>query len=69
MDEKDRARLYRARAGELRRIAEHFRDPDARRELLAIAGNWEAMAERLDHRPPMSALPAAIGEPAPKTEE
>jgi hypothetical protein len=51
MWEKNRARLYRARAEELRQLAVHFRNPSAQAELLRLADNWQAMAERIESRP------------------
>jgi hypothetical protein len=48
MTKEDRAKLYRERANELRRLAETFSGSDSRRELLGLADSWDAMADRID---------------------
>lgn len=41
---------WRERAEELRVIAEGFKDPKSREDLLKLADQWERMAEREEYR-------------------
>jgi hypothetical protein len=59
MENTERAYLCRRRAEELRAIAANFHDVTTRRDLLTLAEQWDAMAERLEMRPPPDALPAS----------
>jgi hypothetical protein len=48
MGDREKALLWRRRAEEVRTIAERFIYPDARRDLLALADKWDAMALHLE---------------------
>jgi len=41
----DRSENYRARAEEMRTMAESMKDPAARAIMLSLADNWERMAK------------------------
>jgi hypothetical protein len=41
---------WRERAKEVRAVADKIEDPESKRELIAIADRYEAMAERADAR-------------------
>lgn len=44
----DRAKAYRDRAEEVRTISESMSDPETRRQLLAVAGEYEHMADQIE---------------------
>jgi len=56
LEAKAQARGYRDRAEELRRIAANYRHEGARKDLLALAEQWDAMAERLETQMPLSEI-------------
>ena len=62
MEDHDLAQLYRRRAEELRLIAETFSHERARSDLLALAEQWEIMAERIRSRIPARAILRSLGE-------
>lgn len=41
---------YRKRAVELRKLAETFKTPASRKEILTLAAEWDVMAERAERR-------------------
>ena len=50
MDDAEMAAEYRKRAAELLKIAEVFKDPATREEMLTLAAEWQYLAERADAR-------------------
>ena len=50
MNDKDRAAFYREQATQLKDLAEVATSLEARSELMALAGNYETLAERIDRR-------------------
>ena len=50
MDDAEMAVEYRKRAAELLRIAEVFKDPATREEMLILASEWRQLAERAEAR-------------------
>lgn len=50
IDGKNTARQYRARAEQLRALAEQIDDPESRKLLLAVAAEYEEMAEKASRR-------------------
>lgn len=41
---------YRKRAAELRTLAETFKSPASRTEILTLAAEWDVMADRAERR-------------------
>lgn len=46
----DKAVEYRKRATELRKLAETFKNPASRHEILTLAAEWDVMADRAERR-------------------
>ncbi len=57
MDDAEMAAEYRKRAAELLKIAEIFKDPAAREEMLTLAAEWQRLAERAEARARKSQRP------------
>ncbi len=46
----EKAVEYRKRAAELRTLAETFKNPGSRKEILMLAAEWDVMADRAERR-------------------
>ena len=46
----EKAVEYRKRAAELRKLAETFKSPGSRKEILMLAAEWDVMADRAERR-------------------
>ncbi len=57
MDDAGMAAEYRKRAAELLKIAEIFKDPATREEMLTLAAEWQQLAQRADARARKSPRP------------